>query len=59
MSSLWPLLPFWLVMWTFGGVMAITEFARTESRFCILALRVGGWMVAVALIVAWLSQAPS
>uniref|UniRef100_UPI003783A832 hypothetical protein n=1 Tax=Allosphingosinicella sp. TaxID=2823234 RepID=UPI003783A832 len=48
-------LPFWLVMWTFGGVMAITEFARTGEPF--LAFWLCGWAVgwlAVALIMAWM-----
>jgi hypothetical protein len=49
-------LPFWLIGWTFGGVMAITEFARTGESF--LAFWLCGWAVgwlSAILVLAWMA----
>jgi hypothetical protein len=48
-------LPFWLLLWTFGGIMALAEFMRTGEPF--LALWLTLWAVswvAVLLILAWM-----
>lgn len=48
-------LPFWLLLWTIGGIAAIGEFARTGDSF--LAVWLCGWAVgwiAAAGIVSWM-----